>query len=208
MEVILEENPTRRQILSLLKKKGALSIDELSRAINITPMGIRQHLISLEKRGFVGYITKKHGIGRPGFLYQLTEKADDLFPRAYFNFAQGLLNDIEKHDGREKVDKLFQWRMRRLLKSKEALLVGMPLSERVNTLVGLLNEEGYFTELEKLPDSFRIVQHNCPIYKLAQNYQEACTYEIYLYRELLRANVDRTACMGSGDTACEYRVRP
>ena len=83
---LLNENPTREKIILLLKKRGAMAIDELSRELSITSMGIRQHLLSLERRGLIEYMTKRQGIGRPAFLYKLTAKADDLFPKEYDKF--------------------------------------------------------------------------------------------------------------------------
>jgi predicted ArsR family transcriptional regulator len=50
MNMLLDENSKRNSIIQLLKKSSGLSIEELSKSINITPMGIRQHLLSLEKK--------------------------------------------------------------------------------------------------------------------------------------------------------------
>src|SRR3990172_3073307 len=99
MDMRIDDNSTRNSIVNLLKKSNGLSIEELSQSINITPMGIRQHLLSLEKKGIVTYRSKKHGIGRPGFIYMLTESADYLFPKAYDKFAIEILNDINKYEG-------------------------------------------------------------------------------------------------------------
>lgn len=104
METALADNPTRKKILLALKKNGSMSVEDLSGEVNITPMGVRQHLLLLEKSGAVEYITKKHGVGRPGFLYRLTETADDLFPKSYQSFAMDILTDIEHLDGKGKID--------------------------------------------------------------------------------------------------------
>ncbi|TAN40628.1 MAG: winged helix-turn-helix transcriptional regulator, partial [Nitrospirae bacterium] len=69
MEFFLDRNPTRESIVHLLKKHGGMSIDDMSKQIQITPMGVRQHLLALEKKGIVTYISKRKGIGRPGFIY-------------------------------------------------------------------------------------------------------------------------------------------
>jgi predicted transcriptional regulator len=74
-----EEYPTRKSILLFLKEKGPMTIDELSSKLNITRAAIRQHLLSLEKKGLINYIVERKNIGRPPFLYKLSEKAEDLF---------------------------------------------------------------------------------------------------------------------------------
>ena len=119
---MLNENPTREKIILLLKKRGAMAIDELSRELSITSMGIRQHLLSLERRGLIEYMTKRQGIGRPAFLYKLTAKADDLFPKEYDKFILNLFRDIEKNDGREKIDEILKWRRNRIVKDAREVL--------------------------------------------------------------------------------------
>lgn len=65
----------RRQILTALKKQGSLSVDDLSRCLGITPMGIRQHLAVLERDNLVMISSVRRGMGRPSYLYRLTELA-------------------------------------------------------------------------------------------------------------------------------------
>src|SRR4030043_766007 len=118
----VSESPTRERILFLLKKKGPLFLDDLSRQMGITPMGIRQHLISLERKGLVDYVARRYGVGRPAFLYKLTEKADDLFPKAYHKFILTTLKELEKNEAREKIEEIFRWRKEKILRdNKDAL---------------------------------------------------------------------------------------
>ena len=44
---------TRRQILELIKRQGEMTAGQLSEAIGITSMGVRQHLNSLERDGLI-----------------------------------------------------------------------------------------------------------------------------------------------------------
>ena len=90
----IEDGQTKDRIIMMLKKVGGLTADDLSKRIGITPMGVRQHLIALERKGIVNYDARKHGIGRPVFIYNLTEKADDIFPKIYGEFSLGLLKDL------------------------------------------------------------------------------------------------------------------
>ena len=141
----LNENPTREKIILLLKKNGPMPIDDLSKELKITSMGIRQHLLSLERKGLIDYVTKKQGIGRPAFLYKLTDKADDLFPKAYHNFIIETFKDIEKNEGREKVDELFKWRRMRLIKdTKDIFADKKEFNEKVYGLKDMLESKGYF----------------------------------------------------------------
>ena len=202
-----DENPTRQNIISLLKKGDGMTIEELSKKISITPMGIRQHLLSLEKRGIVTYAARKHGIGRPGFVYRLTDAADELFRKSYDHLALDLLRDVKKFEGQEKVNKMFGWRRERVLKQlKEVLADSAGIEETLDGLKGLLESEGRMPELTKEDDTYLLKTYNCPISKVANEFNEACMQELQLYRELLNRNVTMEQCMGQGSQSCVFSI--
>jgi predicted ArsR family transcriptional regulator len=204
---VFNENPTREKIIMLLKKRGPMPIDDLSRELNITSMGIRQHLLSLERRGLIDYVTKKQGIGRPAFLYKLTERADDLFPKTYHKFIINMFKDIEKNESRDKIDEIFKWRKNRLLKdTKEALSDMKSLQEKVYGLKDILESEGYLADLDETDNHYSLKQFNCPIYKVASEFKDACRYELQIYKELLGKDVKRQQCMAEGNPSCTYSI--
>ena len=204
---LFDENITKNSIIILLKKSGGMTIEELSKGIEITPMGIRQHLISLEKKGVVTYTAKRQGIGRPGFIYKLTEMADTLFPKSYDNFAVETLRDIEKNDGRSKIDEIFRWRSERTFRQrKEALRDKKNISELVNGLKEILQSEGHLVELEISNGSYHLKQYNCPINKIAFEYDEACSHELQMYKDLLNCDIQRLQSITEGGQACTYVI--
>lgn len=203
----LNENPTREKILLLLKKDGPQSIDNLSKELNITSMGIRQHLLSLERKGLIEYITKRQGIGRPAFLYKLTEKADDLFPKTYDSFILNVLKNVEKHDGRDKVAEIFKWYKTKLLKdAKEALSGKKTVADKVAGFKEFLEAGGYIAELNSSNNHYTLRIFNCPIYRIAADYKEVCQFDLLLFRELFGKDVTREECIADGNTACTYTI--
>jgi predicted ArsR family transcriptional regulator len=207
MSETFEENPTRRQIVMLLKKQKSMSVAEISRAISITPMAVRQHLISLEKRGMITYSPKKYGIGRPVFLYSLTSKALDIFPKAYADFVKEMLVLVEKSDGRKKIDRLFQMRKElQLQESIKAIEGRSSIDDKLSALMELLDEEGYMVEFENKDGAYVMKQFNCILPAIASDYPEACKYELQLYRELLGLQVTRIQCQADGDPTCIYNI--
>jgi predicted ArsR family transcriptional regulator len=201
----LNENPTREKILLFLKKRGPMSIDDLSGELHITSMGIRQHLLSLERKGLIEYITKRQGIGRPAFLYKLTVKADDIFPKGYDKFVIDLFKDIEKNEGPSKIDEIFKWRKNRLLKdTKDVFSDKKTIKDRLIGLKDLLESEGYFAELSDSNNHYSLKIFNCPIYRIAAEYKDACRYDLQLFRELLGKELNREECIIEGNTSCTY----
>ena len=207
MNSVFDENPTRQNIITLLKKSGGMSIEELSRNISITPMGIRQHLLSLEKKGMVTYAARKHGIGRPGFIYRLTDAADELFPKSYDRLALDVLRDVKKYEGPEKVSKIFSWRRDRIFKQKKEALDGLTgIEEVLHGLKNLLESEGHLVELDREDDAYRLKTYNCPISKVANEFNDACMQELQMYRELLNRNVTMEQSMGQGSQSCIFSI--
>jgi predicted ArsR family transcriptional regulator len=207
MLAILNENPTREKIILLLKKRGPMAIDDLSSELSITSMGIRQHLLSLERRGLIEYLTKRQGIGRPAFLYKLTEKADELFPKEYDKFILNLFRDIEKNDGRDKIDEIFKWRKNRIIKDvRETLSNKKTLQDRMYGLKDILEAEGYFAELTDANNHFTLKLFNCPIFKLASEYKEACRYDLQMFREIIGKELAREECIIDGHISCTYTI--
>jgi predicted ArsR family transcriptional regulator len=203
----LHENPTREKIIFLLKKNGPLSIEDLSSELHITSMGIRQHLLSLERKGYIDYVTKRQGIGRPAFLYRLTEKAQTLFPMAYDQFLVETFKDIETTEGKQRIEELFRCHKNRFLKDlKDSFPEKKSLRERLSAISHILDAKGYLTELKDTNNHYDLRIFNCPIYRLSADFKDVCRYHLQMFRELLGKEVTRESCIIDGDTSCSYAI--
>ena len=207
MKEDLLDNTTRKHIILALKKHGGLSVEDLSREVSITPMGVRQHLHILERNGIVDYITKRQGIGRPSFLYRLTEGADELFPKDYAEFSIDILKDIEEKEGKKKIEEIFSRRKERILAQKiKTFGAQRDLSSKVSSLLEMLQEDGGIVELEETDTHFMIKQFNCPISKIAANFREVCAYDLQLYQKLIGAAVTMEQNLAVGGQACVFAI--
>lgn len=203
-----EKPSTRRAILDILKRCGNLTVDQLSSHLGITPMGVRQHLAILEKDGLVQAGVQRGGMGRPSYLYGLTDKARNQFPNNYQSFAVGLLEDIRALAGEEMVEALFRRRTERLEESYRRRIGGKTLAERVAELAGILESNGSMASWEQIDaGTFMVTEHNCAIHAVAASYPAACRYELELFERVLDADIERLACQTEGGLACQYIVR-
>ena len=91
-------NHTRTDVLHLLKRNES-SVDGLSAQLGISATATRQHLSILERDGLVKRTSVKKIIGRPKVMYSLTEKAEEFFPKAYFDFLKCVINDMCEREG-------------------------------------------------------------------------------------------------------------
>src|SRR5687768_12149315 len=181
-----EQGETREQILALLRRHGTMTAAELSDALGIGAVGVRQHLALLDRDGLVRTSGVRRGVGRPSHLYSLTSTAEALFPRRYDRLVMDALAFVESQGGPQAVDQLFAERRRQLTVQYAPRLAGKSRSEQVAELAALLTEQGYMCECEQLPDgSFALVEHNCPVDCVARDYHQACEHELKLYEDIL-----------------------
>ncbi|CAM4313824.1 helix-turn-helix transcriptional regulator [Paenibacillus tarimensis] len=204
------DGTTRQMVLKLLKTKGPRSAGELSRHLGITEMAVRRHLSALESDGYIAPSLVKQPMGRPAYVYGLTEEAEQLFPRNYHTLALDLLEELE--DGGDTIGRLFEARKLKLKQRYAGAMEGKSLRERVSELARIQNAGGYMVEVEPAeanPDTgFVMNEYNCPIAQVAGRYQQACSCELELFEALLEAKVERTECLAKGGSRCSYTIIP
>jgi predicted ArsR family transcriptional regulator len=202
-----EQGTTRSVIVNLLRRQGQMTAGELSNALDIGAVGVRQHLALLERDGLVSVSGVRRGVGRPSNLYALTETADKLFPKHYDRFATEMIGYVEKVGGEEAVTGLLDRRRRDLYERYEPHLRGKGREEQIHELCRLLNEQGYMCEYERLADgTFVLIEHNCPVDCIAREHPQLCRQEIRLYEDLLGVPLQRDLTIAEGENCCRYRI--
>lgn len=202
-----EQGATRQIILQLLRHRGQMTAIELSKALDIGAVGVRQHLTLLERDGLVCIKGLRRSVGRPSHLYVLTSEAEHYFPKNYDRLATDLLTYITEEWGEEGVTKVLNLRRKALLQKYEPQLKGRKRSEQIAELAKLLIEQGYMCEYEQLADgSFFLIEHNCPIGSVAHGHPQLCGQEILLYEHLLNVPIERDATIVDGSLFCRYHI--
>lgn len=202
-----EQGQTREEILDLLRRRGQMTAAELSVALDIGAVGVRQHLALLERDGLICTAAVRRGVGRPSHLYALTHDAEERFPRRYDRLLLDALELIGELGGSPAVDQLFARRRGRLAEQYAPRLAGKNRAEQVAELAALLTEQGYMCDWEQLPDGgFALIEHNCPVDCVARDYRQACTHELTLYEDLLGTSLVREETIAEGGNCCRYRI--
>ncbi len=202
-----ESPSTRRHIVTLLRTRGGMTAKALSGEVGITAMGVRRHLATLERDGLVNVKMQRQKMGRPTFIYALTEQARDLFPKNYHALATQLLDAVRATEGAERVSALFAERMNQLLQQYRPRMDGKNLGQRVAELAKIQDEAGYMAIWEPTDGGYLLKEQNCAIYRVACRFQEACHFEIELFRRLLDADITRIEHQIKGERNCTYLVR-
>ncbi len=141
-----QQSSTKQDILDYLLKQGHASAHNVAEQIGISPQAVRRHLKDLEEEALIEHRSLQEGMGRPSYVYQLTQKGRDRLPERYDDFALSLLTTLAETVGKDKVGDILrmQWQ-RKALDYRQQVGSGS-LQERVARLVDLRQAEGYMAE--------------------------------------------------------------
>ncbi|WP_321389185.1 metalloregulator ArsR/SmtB family transcription factor [Emcibacter sp.] len=204
---------TKEKILDLLKEQGPQEAPALAESLGITAMAVRQHLYDLEADDIVETVCCPRPRGRPGKIWQLTEKSNELFPDSHSEFAVGLIHSIRETFGEEGMDKLLELRATEQVEAYRKELANIAgLSDRLEKLAALRSREGYMANVlpGDEPDQYLLVENHCPVCEAARECSGICARELQVFEELMGDDVAiyRTDHIIKGARRCAYVVRP
>jgi DeoR family transcriptional regulator, suf operon transcriptional repressor len=201
---------SRRSLLYALRRRGEATAEQLAHQLGVTLSGVRQLLTALQDDGLVESVeATKTGRGRRPFVYSLTPRADTLFPKAYGELTNELLDYVADADQGLVDDVFARRRDNRVAAARARLEPKRTLGAQIAELTRILDEDGYLATHERVGTGvWRIVEHNCAIWAVAQRYGQACASELDFIRTVLAdADVERVAHMVAGARHCAYEVR-
>lgn len=151
------------------------NMGELSEILKINKTAVKEHMESLELKGYVKSFFRGEGAGRPSKYYELTEKGLELFPKKYIMLSSLLVKEMESEFGVDKVNELLAKVADKMVTNagwkREDNEENLSREEKINRLrdfVSALNRLGYYARLEVSDDVVRIIRHNCIFYELAK----------------------------------------
>jgi predicted ArsR family transcriptional regulator len=204
---------TRWQILGVLKRHGGTSLEELAHELALSPMTVRAHLRVLESEDLVTSEEVRRGVGRPHFVFRLTDSADELFPKQYASLADQVLQVVKALEPEDLVGLDAQGKVQMVLtraaqaaRPVDRELAAKPLESRVQQVTLILDGEGMLADWQRTSTGYELRECNCPYPNVAQKHPEVCQTEMDLLRGLLGADVRRGAWRTSGDDHCSYLI--
>ncbi|BBG83554.1 helix-turn-helix transcriptional regulator [Aeromonas hydrophila] len=203
-------NASTDKILFLLKSHGPQSAAELGEQLQMTSMGARQHLMTLEADGWVSFNDEARGRGRPVRLWHLTEQAWQRFPDSHSELTLQLIDNIQQLFGEVGMARLIAQREQQQLARYQAELTQPALADRLAALTAQRTREGYMADFRQEEDgSWLLWESHCPICAAARACRGFCRSELEMFRRLLApAGVEREQYLLEGDHRCLYRIRP
>jgi predicted ArsR family transcriptional regulator len=207
---------TKQQILALLKRTGSATVEQAAGALSVASMTARQHLVGLERDGLVETEKVRRATGRPHYLYKLTPKGDEMFPRRYEVLARLLLDEVGALDASEiatlsaaeKRSLLIQRTADRLAERHGLNLSGRALPERVAAATELLQAVGGFAEWYQTADGYEIRDYNCIFARISPDSENGCEWHIRLLTRLLDYPVTHEVFSNGAVRCCRYLISP
>jgi predicted ArsR family transcriptional regulator len=203
---------SRQQVLAhLLESKSGASVDEVIASVGLSRTAVNQHLMVLEREGYVRRSAPRRTGGRPGRIYVLTEEGTNLFPKKYSWFSRILIQTLREQMGEEQLARYMYDLGVKMSAALIPRLVGKNRVERVDEIVRIMNETGFrakTTTCEKGDRIPRVQCTNCVYHDLSKDYPEVCRFDIGFLSGLMGAEVEHQACMQRGSQVCRFRFKP
>lgn len=202
---------THHKIIELLKTQGPLTAKVLAQELNVTTMGVRQHMLALEESGEVMFKDEKAPRGRPTRFWTLTQKTNSHFADRHNELSVQLIDSVIAVFGDDGLDKLITNREESSMRSyRLALADRYGVEEKLQTLAKIRSDEGYMATVEQEEDFFWLLENHCPICAAATKCTNFCRSELQLFQSLLSdvAKISREEHIVEGARRCAYKVTP
>jgi predicted ArsR family transcriptional regulator len=203
---------SQQEVLNqLMERKAGATLDELVAAVGLSRTAVNQHLMALEREGYVVRSTPRRSGGRPQNVYVLTEAGTNVFPKQYSWFSKLLIQTLRDTIGPEKVSQYMYDLGVKLSAGLIPRLIGKNRTERIDEIVKIMNETGFIARTttaegsDKLP---RVECKNCVYHDLSKDYPEVCRFDIGFLSGLMGAEVEHQTCVQRGAESCRFRFVP
>ncbi len=197
---------TREKILNTLLTQRQATIKQLSEVVGINGISVRHHLINLQAEGLVTAEEQRRGVGRPAFVYRLTEKGMEKFPTNYLKLTNYLLTELEETLSPEEVEATFKRIGKKQAEESTNIDKNQPIETQLEQLANQLASDRFMLSWKKEGDSIILQSDNCPYLHVGKEHPEICRIDETLFSEALGREVQLETCMLRGDPSCTYKI--
>ena len=200
---------TRETILHHIKTMPEATVDQLADQVDISPVTVRHHLNALLAEGLLVTRTVRRKVGRPYYVYTLSESGHELFPKRYVRLSNRLLSEIKRRFSPEVAADLMRSVVQDIIdEHRDAYEAKDSFEDRLVFLIELLGAEGFVAQWEKsAKGEYRLTEYGCPYISVGENHSEICSFDTELMISVLQTDVTQHSCMLNGDSCCEFSFK-
>jgi predicted ArsR family transcriptional regulator len=194
-------------IFDAIKRSGGLSVAEIARELKMSYMGIKQHCLDLEKKGYLDTWRRPKEVGRPELAYRLTSKAQALYPQWTNELSIELLESVRQLYGATAAEKILFTYLTRKGEAYAKKIKGPSVIEKATALARLRDAEGYCAQVDYDPQlGFRLTEFHNPLREVMELYPSVARMEETMMTRLLQAKVTRSEEVVSGLTRYTFHI--
>lgn len=202
---------SKKEILDLLKRKGILSVDEVTDEVGLAKTTLREHFLQLERDQYIERKYDRSGPGRPSLQYKLTPQGHRLYPSAESDLMRSLLSYLKRKGDESTIEEFFEEFWDKRYEKADRLMNEQESGDRMAQLGALsvmLEDEGFMPEYEvdKEKGDLTIRECNCPFSEVIKETRLPCKLEAEFYKRLFDGKVERTSYIADGDFSCTYCI--
>lgn len=197
---------TRQAVLEAIKTQRRATVTSLAEALGLTPISIRHHLTSLQGEGLIAVEIERKSVGRPHYIYSLTEAAQRFFPNKYDVLLERLLDEMKATLPAEQMESIIDNMAAHVAQQYGTQPEAEALEQRLDRLVEILGAEGFMAAVKHVNGKFVLTELNCPYSAIGHRHPEVCRIDHTIMRSVLRVPVQQTSCILHGDHSCTFDV--
>ena len=201
---------TKTEILALLKRSDGASVDEISSALGLASMTVRQHLTALERDGLARGEEVRRATGRPHFRFRLTDDGHRRVSDGYDRLLGLLVTAVGELNGGSPEGvrrQLFRRAAEALAIRHRAEFDALAPAARMERVVGVLQAHGGFAEYHQLENAFEIRDFSC-VFRSTVAGDGPCEWHESFLRAALGDAVEAAPEPGDPCAACCRYVVP
>ena len=198
---------TRELMRDVLAARSEATVSEISQALGLNQANIRRHLEVMRAEGLVDVSIQRHEIGRPSYVYRLTERAEEQsahYPRLVDRMVKRL---VALPESSPILEQLFDGVADDIAALHRPMVTGATLGKRVAQTSIALQDEGIVDHWRKEDDGYHLMNTACPYRKAAEASDAPCRADHKVVQTLIGAPVEQRSRMIDGFQQCEYVVR-
>ena len=195
---------SRGRIVTLLRGTTK-TVNELAEGLGLTDNAVRAHLLSLERDGLIKQSGIQRGVRKPHFAYQLTEEADQLFPKAYDALLNQLIAALKQLLSPEALEEVLREVGRALASAQGVAHNEDQLEDRLGKALNALEALGGAARIEKEGDNLFISSDRCALATAVAEHPEVCKLAETLLTVLIGRDV-RELCDREGSPRCRFEI--
>ncbi len=198
---------TRETILHTIKSSQHANVEGLAEVAQVSPVTVRHHLNALQADGLIESSSIRRKVGRPYYIYNLSEKGHELFPKRYVRLTSRLLDEMKARLPESVVNEVFENVVLSVVDEHRGEYEHLPFEKRLDYLVELLADEGFLAAWENTDDGYTLTEYSCPYISVGRSHAEICTIDKELIVNVMQAPVKQMTCMLEGDECCQFIVK-